>query len=942
MEINLEKIKGLLNSDVIDERRSGIMFAVKFNAADLISRITEIAGSDPDQELRILARKALERLQSSAQAGRESDDKYEAVHFEQLLQSEDPYARFAGLKKAMQQSSDISRLCILSALDKEPIPQLKASMIIALGRFGREEDVEILADYLRDKDSRVRANTVESLASIGGEAANRYIIAMMADEDNRVKTNVVKALKGLGGPNLLELLRKMAQDERVWMRASAIFAFSRIKSPQSLVVLGQIAAGDPDEGNREKAIAAITSEKEKGNPAAGMILEKLQAVRGAPVQKTEQSIEKELLAEEDSDVRTLLLSEDPCKRYLAVDKISVEFEKYEKDFVESFQRETDTFLLSMMLTVIRDHKPQNVINRCVQLLKHDDDRVRANAIEAAAAVEVASSADFIYPLLNDKNSRVAANAVVALGSIGRIDIYSEIKKLLNKGREAFRQSALYVISLQREEKYVALIEELLHDSSPRVRDKAYDILRVFVHEQVTGSHRLLQEVDQRINLEKSREHFFENSLDHMFSNLVHLIKSDSIEYEDKFVFERTPEAEKQALIQLALKSIEIGLADARTKASFEKIENDLVAIDNMITSVGDQNSSDQPIEEAARKMSEIQLLKIEKRSLNDRKDAMMVAYALDVYGGRKMLDFRSQAQLMVELARVEGSLCTHVPAGEFSMLPDDDASVSEIFDVSMRLYQKHVWTFSSVTGFAFFKWFVMFIIAAFFFGFFKAISPPIGLLFLVFAVPYLSYKSLGMLTEWKTLIAFMIDDFIHGREGLKEDWKARVEEYYPQVFSTALRKYFFLAAWFVTGMIISGTVFGGSEVFLGQGFLSSFGKLIGLLMFLFIVGSVYFKYLLIEPVCVLSPKSDAFVTVDKIYGRNKVKIATLVIFASFIMALITGYSLQALAIVIPVLPGKLSEILANGLALVSEVCLFPIIYSNMVIYSLMYFRKKSG
>ncbi len=937
MEVTIEKISSLLASENPDSRKQGILLAARLNNDSFVGKLTEIAGADSNQDIRVLARKALEHLKKALELQTGAvDEKYANLHFEQLLQSEDPYARFAGLKKALQQNGDIARLCILSALEKETVAQLKASMIMAAGRFGNGEDVELISEFLRDPDSRVRANAIEALASIGGDSANHYIISMMGDDDNRVKTNVIKALKGLGGPGLLELLRRMATDERVWMRASAVFAFSRIRSPQSLVILAQIASTDPEEQIRQKALAIINAEKEDGNPAAAVIIDKLAKTSPEEKQQVKQQIEEELAPVKQDEILELLRHADPCKRYLALSEITEDFERCQEAFVEAFQQEADPFLLSMMLTTIKEKKPQKAINRCIQLLKHEDDRVRANAVEAAAAVEVVSSADYIYPLLTDKNSRVAANAVIALGSIGRVDIFNEVQKLLAKGREAFRQSALYVVSLQREQRYVGLIEQLLQDVSPKVRDKAYDILRIFVNERVPGALKLLQEVELRINLEKNREHFFENSLDQLFSSLVHLIKSADDQSADRFVFERTPESEKQSLIQLARKSLAHSPADERTARILQRIDADLSNIESLISSAS-KSGKEMGVEEAASKMSEIELLKIERKSLKIRRDAMLVAYAIDIFAARDRLDAKTQALLRVELARVEGSLCTHVPAGTFSMLPSADSSVSEIFDLTMRLYQKHVWAFSLETGKKFLKWFALLVLFITGLLLFNKVSVPIAGLYSILTLPFFAYKSLKIFIEWKTLVTCMVDDFVHGREG--EDWNGRVSALFPYVFSNALRKYFYLLLWLVVAMIIGGSVVGASESFKDIPFLSSVGKLVGLLMMAFVMASVYFKLMLIEPICILDNNGDPYLMADRIYGNDKVRFATLVIFSNFIMNFITMNSIEVMALLMPVLPGETTRNISSLLAIVSEVCLFPIIYSSVVIYTLMYYRQ---
>jgi HEAT repeat protein len=936
MDISLEKIEKFLASEDAAERRQAVILAVKGNATSLTAKITQIAGSDPDQQLRALARKALERLRVPSMAA--DTDKYADVHFEQLLQSEDPYARFAGLKKALTQNNEVARLCINAALEKESVPQLKASMIMAVGRFKLPDDVQTLSEYINDADSRVRANTVEALANIGGEQANRYIIAMMGDDDNRVKANVVKALKGLGGPNLLVLLRKMAEDERVWMRASAVYAFGKIKSPQSLVALAQIAAGDSQLEIREKALAVIKKEHKAGNPAAAVILAKLSSTVAEENHLAHEEITQELKVE--GDLQGLLNHEDPCKRYLGLSQLGNNFEAHKQEFLKAFQKEADAFLLSMMLTGVKEQKLAGAVNRCIQLLKHDDDRVRANAIEAAAAVEVASSAEFIIPLLKDKNSRVAANAVMALGSIGRIDIFDEVQKLLGRGREAFRQSALYVIAQQRESRYVPILEKLLQDPSPKVRDRAYDVLREFSNEQVSGSIKVLQKIDKRISLEKSRDNFFENSLDKMFGSLVEMIKSEDREDKEAFVFVRTPEAEQQALIALAQKSLENDLGDLKTIQMLQQIDEELQNIEKLTEEVAGSQSQDESVKDAADKMSEIELLKIEEKSLNARRNALLAGFAMDIYGNRRQLDLHSQAALRVEIARVEGSLCAHVPKGEFSMLPDNDAPISEIFDVAMRLYQKHVWTFSLKTCLKFLLWLVYAGIFGFVMFLMMFIHPLAAGLFALVIGPALAYKSLGLFIEWKALITCMVDDLIHGRSSTGAEWKTRVNAVYSHVFSAALRKYFFLLAYFIIASIISGVIFGGTNTFLKATYLATFGKLLGFLMFLLIMAPPYFKYMLIEPVSVFVADKDAFVFADGIFKSNKIKLGTLIVFSTFIMTLITGYSTQAISFLTPVLPAVVRTVFVVLVAMLSEICLFPIAYACIVIYTLMFIKNK--
>lgn len=944
----LNSIARLLISSVAKERQQGIVLAVRGSHIPLVQKITEIAGADPDAETRYLARKALEKLGEFIQANTETqEDQFASLGIEKLLHSEDPQARFAGLKKIIAEKSRTGRFMLLSALAAEVVPQLKASMIIGVGHFKNPDDVMALAQYLKNDDSRIRANTVEALAMIASEDAFRCIIAAMGDEDNRVKANVVKSLQAIGGPSLFALLKKMAMDESLWMRSSAVYAFSKIKSPQSLVALAQIVQSDPDSGIRARAMSFLLAEKEEGNPAAVVILKKLSEVNKEVETPPPVVTEKEFEPGSDEEMLALLSSAEPAKRYIALARLrDGEFFKFSEEFIVALEKEQDAFLIAMMLTMVREKKFVNAFSRVRVYLNHSDDRVRANAVEAVAAIDPAKASELIMPLLKDKNGRVVANSVMALNSSGAIDPVIELKAMLRQNREAFKHSALYVISQLREPACVGLLEKLLRDYSPRVRDKSYDVLKTYVHDRVAGSLKLHQEVEKQIELEKNREHFFENSLDQVFSKLLRMIKADSPSEEgEKKFFERNPQAEKLALLQLAEKCRQNSLLDTRTLASVTQIDTELSSIEELIEkakSDGTEESQQQPVADSARQMSEEQLLTIEKRSLHARREALMAFFAFDFFSNRRSLDTKTYALMRTELGRVEGSLCSYVPEKVFSMLPKDDSVVSEIFDTTMRLYQKHVWRFSLETFIPFAKWLVWLFFFGLGFGIFSRLFLPVAIVFAIVFGPYLAYKSLGLLVEWKIRMALMVDDFIHGRPALRENISEKVNKLYKNVFGISIKKHLLLGGWLILALLISGTIVSAGKVGGRFNLISSMADLMAALMAIFIFASVYFKYLLVEPAAIFQPEKDPFQIANDIYQKDKKLIAMLFVFATFIMTLITATSTEVMTFLMPVLPANASAFMVKGLALASDLCLTPIVFSTIVIFLLMRLRKMNA
>jgi len=106
------------------------------------------------------------------------------------------------------------------------------------------------------------------------------------------------------------------------------------------------------------------------------------------------------------------------------------------------------------------------------------------------------------------------------------------------------------------------------------------------------------------------------------------------------------------------------------------------------------------------------------------------------------------------------------------------------------------------------------------------------------------------------------------------------------------------------------------------------------------MASVYFKYLMVEPVTILLPGSDAFLTSERLFMKDRIKLASLFIFATFIMMIITGTSTQIITFFMPLLPQIVATVLIQVISLLSEVCLAPIVFSNVVVYCLMNRQKQ--
>ena len=92
------------------------------------------------------------------------------------------------------------------------------------------------------------------------------------------------------------------------------------------------------------------------------------------------------------------------------------------------------------------HLPTATSQRLIRnALNDEDQRVRANAIEAVEAVGGTSVADKLLPMLTSKDNRVRANAVKALLKLGVRQAAETLLRMLNDENRAHRISALWLI-----------------------------------------------------------------------------------------------------------------------------------------------------------------------------------------------------------------------------------------------------------------------------------------------------------------------------------------------------------------------------------------------------------------------------------------------------------------------------------------------------------------
>lgn len=946
MNSNLDPIIKLLQSHDESDRKQGIVDLLSSEDPLTVAILNKLAAQDPSVEIRYYARRALDSL-----IRREEEPPSEPAALptlKELFEAEDPRTRFEGLKAALQAGTEEALARIREGLGKEPIPQLQASFIIALGRLGSGADIPILAEYLQHGDARIRANAVEALATIGTDEAYTFLVPVLQDEDNRVKSNVIKALQAYGGAPLFELLKSMATESAVWMRDSALYSLIRFKTPQALGLVGQIALNDPLERIREKARKNLEILAVEGNESARAILAQLKSSQ-APPSAPEQSIPgipppppvAEVREAPDS-IAALLASPEVEKRHWALLKIGQKPSAEDaENLLRALEHETEPLLTGIILAILKNINVPGTFQAIVPFLGSADDRVRANAAEALAAIDSRQASEHLIALLEDPNNRVRANTILALSKDGILDPLEPTTNLANDKREYYRRSALYVISCLRLPAFVPVIARLLEDPDVRVRTLAYDVLLEYDKAGIIQARELRTRADSNIKMQKERDRFFENEFDRMFSGLLQSIRSDE-PLKRKTNQIPTPQKEKTAFCQLGKKAESKGVLPTDVREALSRIDAEisrLKAISASLVTSSETKTSAGNLKDGTRDLSESELVRFQLRKSMDRREDLLADAGGTFVKRIATLPANITAALQPELDSAMKNQFILPAATKFSILPSREAAIPEIFDLTLRLYQKHVVAFTLFSGGVTLAGAVVGIVSVFLIVFFAGIHPGLGVLTFL-PVAALDFVAAAMLFAlWKIMIALMIRHYVTGESPpLKELYDDGKSMIWPMVI-VLMKKYGYLTGWLIIAFFFAFPVF-CIGFLISNIYMSALFRLAGLLVFIVIYGNRYFPYLLVEPVFVLEQEktaTDHFERAIELFAQTPLKVILLFVFASLMMNLIAGTTVEIFQLASMVTLGTAFDMsLPVGLlGLLSMIFLSPLVFSNLVVYLLI-------
>jgi VWFA-related protein len=518
-----------LSSLSAEERREAVLALLQLKDPRSIDLLAGVVSRDQDVDVRYYARKAYYLLRDVLPENLEEPflqlpDGISFDDLDKLLQDANPRIRAEGLKLSSRMDPGSVAPLLRKIIPGETHPQLQSAMITSLGQIGNANDIPLLAGFLAAAEPRMRANAVEALAKIGGNDAMEHVVPLLRDPDNRVRANAVKTLQDLETIDMMKILRSMAMSPQVAFRDSAIFTLQRFKLPVAAKIMAHLAANDPLPSLREKAHAALAG-MAKTNEAARELLEKLDDPEAAADEKIPAMIPVEGSPEpvqpdgptspgDPAQPRMMIVpgvsrkldkeisSGDAAQRELGLRQVAAILTPEHLPYLlYRFEREEDPRISSYLLSLIGKTKVAAAYAVVIKRFRHPDTRVRANAIEAAMAIDPLTTPDRIVGYLEDVNNRIRANSILAWANRPNFDPLVYIQGLVENPDPTYRRSALFVISRLRRPTFLPLLEMLAFDDDMEVRHLTYQEVQKYEKMGVKGAAELSERAGKMISRE---------------------------------------------------------------------------------------------------------------------------------------------------------------------------------------------------------------------------------------------------------------------------------------------------------------------------------------------------------------------------------------------------------------------------------------------------------
>ena len=151
------------------------------------------------------------------------------------LRDPDAEKRLAAAESlARSNTRDLSVIAPLAAALKDPDPQVRSQVVIALGHTQDKAALDPLMTAAKDEQFSVRADAIRAIQELGGETALTALATVLKAGDENVRAEVVHAIGQLKDPRVFAALVEALRDPQPSVAIEACGALGDIGDPRAL------------------------------------------------------------------------------------------------------------------------------------------------------------------------------------------------------------------------------------------------------------------------------------------------------------------------------------------------------------------------------------------------------------------------------------------------------------------------------------------------------------------------------------------------------------------------------------------------------------------------------------------------------------------------------------------------------------------------------------
>ena len=402
--------------------------------------------------------------------------------------------------KAEQRSQAVVAYC--SALSRASDKQVKSFLIAQLELVGEDDAVSCLQSYLNDQQLADPAS--RALVKINSAAAQAALLAALPTAQGAAKLSVIEAIGLSRNKMAAAALHPLIDSNEPQVTKVALSALAHLANPASADLMAAAALKANYQYDQNGATSALLEyagnllEDGNGSLAANAV-KKLHEDAKAAEQLHTRSAALNILYQADKAAGMRLLLDAMGDQHAAYRSAAIKFAMRDINDANtglwlSRMSKADNETKSQIAGMLGRVNAAAALPALTKLMKHKDETVRLNAIQAAASIGGKAVISNLYDVMRKGDSTTIEAVSDALLRMKGADIPAALAPYLSKAKPEVQVALLNVMAARGANDQIDLIYTYRLDKNPQTRKAAFKALaQVATEKDVPKLFTLLKE-----------------------------------------------------------------------------------------------------------------------------------------------------------------------------------------------------------------------------------------------------------------------------------------------------------------------------------------------------------------------------------------------------------------------------------------------------------------